>query len=119
MSLAMDDEALFTLLADATRRRMLRLLLAEGDLCVCELVAALNADQPKISRHLARMRVAGLVEDRRAAQWMLYRVPEVARAPLAALLTAADVLAAPRTLAADRARLAAMTSRPPRAALAA
>ncbi len=115
----MNDDALFTLLADATRRRMLRLLLAEGALCVCELVAALDADQPKTSRHLARMRAAGLVEDRRAAQWMFYRVPDHARAPLAALLSAADVLAGSETHAADRARLAAMTTRPARATLAA
>jgi ArsR family transcriptional regulator len=115
----MNDDALFTLLADATRRRILRLLLAEGELCVCELVAALDTDQPKASRHLARMRAAGLVEDRRAAQWMLYRVAKVARAPLAALLSAADALAGPEAHAADRARLAAMTTRPPRATRAA
>ena len=115
----MNADALFTLFADATRRRMLRLLLAEGELCVCELVAALDADQPKVSRHLARMRAEGLVEDRRAAQWMVYRVPDDARAPLAALLGAADALATPETFAADQARLMGMTSRPPRTALAA
>ena len=119
MCLRMDADALFTLLADATRRRMLRLLLSEGALCVCELVAALDADQPTVSRHLARMRAGGLVEDRRAAQWMVYRVPDRARASLAALLGAADALAAPEPLASDKARLAAMSSRPARAALAA
>jgi ArsR family transcriptional regulator len=115
----MDHDALFALLNDATRRRMLRLLLAEGALCVCELCAALEADQPKVSRHLARMREAGLVEDRRAAQWIVYRVPEHLPGALAALLTAADLMAAPEAPDADRARLASMTARPPPAARAA
>lgn len=115
----MNHDALFTLLADGTRRRMLRLLLTEGELCVCELVAALDTDQPKASRHLARMRAMGLVEDRRVAQWMLYRVPDAARAALAALLSAANALAGDEAHAADQARLAAMTTRPPRATLAA
>lgn len=112
----MDADALFALLNDPTRRRMLRLLLSEGALCVCELCAAVEAEQPKVSRHLARMREAGLVEDRRSAQWILYRLPESVRGALAALLAAADAMAAPEAVEADRARLAAMTVRPPRAA---
>ncbi len=115
----MDPVALFALLNDATRRRMLRLLLADGALCVCELCAALEADQPKVSRHLARMRDAGLVEDRRAGQWVFYRLPQALRASLSALIAAADALGEPESLAADRARLAAMPQRPPEAAHAA
>jgi ArsR family transcriptional regulator len=115
----MDPDMLFALLNDATRRRMLRLLLAESALCVCELCAALDADQPKVSRHLARMREAGLVEDRRAAQWIVYRVPKAMRGALAALLATAEAIAGTEAVDVDRARLASMTARPPRAARAA
>ena len=61
----------FSTLADPTRLRCLALI-AEEELCVCELVAALDLPQPKISRHLAVMRDAGLLRDRRDAQWVLY-----------------------------------------------
>jgi ArsR family transcriptional regulator len=108
----MDQDGLFCLIADGTRRRILRLLLAEGPLCVCELSAALAAEQPKVSRHLARLRGAGLVEDRRAAQRVFYALP--AAGPVAALLDGAAALAGPEDAAPDRARLAAMPQRPAR-----
>jgi ArsR family transcriptional regulator len=44
----------------------------EGEMCVCELTQALNLSQPMISRHLALLRETGLVETRRAGQWMYY-----------------------------------------------
>lgn len=65
---------LFRLLADETRLRCLVLLYREGELCVCELVHALDEAQPKISRHLAVLRDQGIVSDRRAGQWVYYRV---------------------------------------------
>ncbi|MCG6886653.1 MAG: metalloregulator ArsR/SmtB family transcription factor [Proteobacteria bacterium] len=65
-------------LADETRLRSLVLMMAEGELCVCELTYALGVSQPKISRHLAQLREARLVQDRRAGQWIYYRVnPEL------------------------------------------
>ncbi len=67
-------EALFKALADANRLRCLALLAAEGELCVCELAYALGAPQPRVSRHLGHLRQAGLVEDRRAGQWVYYRL---------------------------------------------
>ncbi len=50
------------------------LLQREGELCVCELTYALNLSQPMISRHLAILRDSGLVLDRRAGQWIYYRI---------------------------------------------
>lgn len=64
----------FATLADPIRLRCLALIAKAGELCVCELVAALDIPQPKISRHLAVMRDAGLLFDRREAQWVLYNV---------------------------------------------
>lgn len=65
---------LFAILSDPTRLRALMLMQAEGELCVCELTFALDESQPKISRHLAVMREAGIVEPRREGTWMHYRL---------------------------------------------
>jgi len=64
----------FKQLCDETRLRCLMLMLSEGELCVCELTHALGLSQPKISRHLAQLRQNGLVQDRRAGQWIHYRL---------------------------------------------
>ena len=64
---------LLTVLADPTRLRLVRLLFGQ-ELCVCELVDALHMPQYKVSRHLRRMRAAGLVEARRQGRWMHYRI---------------------------------------------
>jgi ArsR family transcriptional regulator len=69
-----DGELLFRMLADTTRLRTLLLLLQEGELCVCELTHALDLSQPKISRHLAHLREAGMLLARRNGQWMYYRI---------------------------------------------
>ena len=50
------------------------LIQAEGEACVCELTFALDESQPKISRHLALMREAGIVKSRREGTWMHYRI---------------------------------------------
>lgn len=69
---------LFQLLSDETRLRCLLLMHQEGELCVCELTHALEVIQPKISRHLAALRDAGVVLDRRQGQWVYYRLhPEL------------------------------------------
>ena len=72
MELAADH--FFRLLGDLTRLRCLLLLRSEGELCVCELTEALQTSQPKISRHLASLREAALVSDRRQGQWIFYRI---------------------------------------------
>ena len=59
-------------LSDQTRLRSLMLLHREGELCVCELTYALGLSQPKISRHLAQMRDADIVQGRREGLWVYY-----------------------------------------------
>ena len=66
-------DQLFKILGDLTRLRVLVLLSREGELCVCELTCALGEIQPKISRHLALLREAGIVLDRRQGKWVYYR----------------------------------------------
>jgi len=50
------------------------LIARESELCVCDLTAALDESQPKISRHLAQLRSCGLLADRRQGQWVYYRL---------------------------------------------
>ena len=66
-------ELLFRALADRTRLRLLNLMGA-GEVCVCFFVEVLGTNQPKISRHLAYLRRAGVVAARREGKWMHYRV---------------------------------------------
>ncbi len=68
----MKQTELFQILSDSTRLRALALMADQGEVCVCELVAALELSQPKISRHLGAMRDSGLVLSRRDAQWVFY-----------------------------------------------
>ena len=64
---------LFAALADPTRLRLLNLM--DGrEVCVCYFVEILKQGQPKISRHLAYLRRAGIVEARREGKWMHYRI---------------------------------------------
>lgn len=70
-----DMELLFRALADRTRLRLLNLM-GTDEICVCFLVEGLKTNQPKISRHLAYLRRAGVVETRREGKWMHYRVVE-------------------------------------------
>ena len=72
--MSIDTDTLFRMLADSTRQRILMLLQAHGELCVCELTHALDLSQPKISRHLAHLREAALLLAQRNGQWMYYRI---------------------------------------------
>jgi ArsR family transcriptional regulator len=65
---------LFPAIAHETRLRCLLLLLEHDELCVCELTQAIGAAQPTISRHLAHLREAELVSDRREGLWIHYRI---------------------------------------------
>ena len=65
----------FAALADRTRLRLLNLMGAD-ELCVCYFVEVLKTNQPKVSRHLAYLRRAGLVSDRKDGKWVHYRVAE-------------------------------------------
>ena len=70
----LDNQAFFDTLSDETRRRILILILAHEELCVCELFQALDMPQPKVSRHLAVLRDAGVLAQRRDATWVFYRL---------------------------------------------
>ncbi|HIC7643095.1 metalloregulator ArsR/SmtB family transcription factor [Serratia liquefaciens] len=66
--------ALFKNLSEETRLTLVLLLRQAGELCVCELVSALEESQPKVSRHLAMLRESGLLIDRREGKWIYYRL---------------------------------------------
>lgn len=68
-----DLAQLFAALADPTRLRLLNLMNGR-EVCVCYFVEILRQGQPKISRHLAYLRRAGIVEARREGKWMHYRI---------------------------------------------
>lgn len=68
-------ERFFSALADRTRLRLLNLM-GDGEVCVCYFVETLGVSQPKISRHLAYLRGAGVVAARREGKWMHYRLVE-------------------------------------------
>jgi ArsR family transcriptional regulator len=65
----------FKALADETRLRILNLL-CRRELCVCQIVEVLGIGQSKASRHLASLRHAGLVNDRREGLWMYYSLTQ-------------------------------------------
>ena len=103
------------LIGDPTRRWMLALLAVEGEVCVCEFVAALEELQPSVSRHLAMLRDGGWLTSRREGTWMHYRLarlPKWARTLLDALVSGG---VSPETLRDARGRLAAFPGRPRRA----
>lgn len=68
-----DMELFFAALADRTRLRLLNML-GTDEVCVCFFAEVIGTNQPKISRHLAYLKRAGLVEARRDGKWMHYRV---------------------------------------------
>lgn len=111
----MNTQLVFDALADATRRRILALLADQGELCVCELTAALDEVQPKISRHLGVLKDAGVVLSRREGTWMYYRTA-APRPAWAELLLGTLTLGAVAEFSADLARLRAMAGRPERCA---
>ena len=69
-------QTFYTALADRTRRRILNLI-REQEICVCFLTEVLEISQPKISRHLAYLRNAGIVSARRDGKWIYYSIIEL------------------------------------------
>jgi ArsR family transcriptional regulator, arsenate/arsenite/antimonite-responsive transcriptional repressor len=103
-----DMELLFRALADRTRLRLLNLM-GSDEVCVCFFVEVLKMPQPKISRHLAYLRKAGIVDARRDGKWMHYRIIEP-RDPRASqmLKTVHDWLSNDSEMQRDRSRLVRM-----------
>ena len=98
-------ERFFQALGDNTRLRLLNLM-GEQEVCVCYFVEILGSPQPKISRHLAYLRSAGIVAARREGKWMHYRIvmpPHIGAAQI--LQQTLGWLKEERAMQADRARL--------------
>lgn len=74
----LNSDRFFSCLGNRTRLFSLLLLHRHGELCVCELMAALEDHQSRVSRHLSQLRSCGLVLDERRGQWVFYRLhPEL------------------------------------------
>lgn len=109
----MDPVQFYKCLADDTRLRCLLLISLEDELCVCELMEALQEIQPKISRHLAQLRKCGLLIDKRQGQWVFYQInPALSHWPKRVLAETTDNNA--DYLAVNRQRLSQMKARPER-----
>lgn len=112
-----DMEQFFHALGDKTRLRLLNLM-SEHEVCVCYLVGILKTPQPKVSRHLAYLRNAGIVSARREGKWMHYRIvmpPHIGAAQI--LRQTLGWLKEDGAMQADRARLASACCSPARYAL--
>jgi ArsR family transcriptional regulator len=87
--------ALLSALSEPTRLGAIQILADGQEHCVCQLMARLDASQSRMSRHMQTLKQAGLVVDRRDAQWVRYRLnpdlPGPARAILEAVLDAAAI----------------------------
>ena len=95
----------FAALSDPTRLRLLNLMNGR-EVCVCYFVEILGQGQPKISRHLAYLRKAGIVAARREGKWMHYRIVSPAHDGASKLLSETlDVLRGQKQMQADAARL--------------
>lgn len=81
---------LFKALSDLTRLQCILLIQHEQELCVCELMAALELSQPKVSRHLALLREVGLLEAERRGQWIYYRLSPTLETWVLSILTQAS-----------------------------
>ena len=104
----------YKLLADDIRLKSLLLIDEEQELCVCELMSALDeSSQPKVSRHLAQLRKAGILVDRKHQQWVFYSLnpdlPDWMRQTIQL-----GIANKPDFLVQEKSRLAAMGDRPSR-----
>jgi ArsR family transcriptional regulator, arsenate/arsenite/antimonite-responsive transcriptional repressor len=102
---AFSIERFFQALGDNTRLRLLSLM-GDQEVCVCYFVEILGGPQPKISRHLAYLRSAGIVSARREGKWMHYRIvtpPHIGAAQI--LKQTLDWLKEEKVMQKDRAQL--------------
>lgn len=97
---------LFKSLSEETRLRILVLLQEHGELCICDLMAALDLPQSTVSRHVAYLKNAGWLQDRRGGVWMYYSLTAgLGRQPADLLLLVRTVCATLPDVAQDRLRL--------------
>jgi ArsR family transcriptional regulator, arsenate/arsenite/antimonite-responsive transcriptional repressor len=111
-----DLSRFFQALGNPTRLRLLNLM-EEQEVCVCYFVEILGAPQPKISRHLAYLRNAGIVSARREGKWMHYRIvmPHIGASRI--LWQTLDSLKEDKAMQADRGRLSKACCSPAKFAL--
>jgi ArsR family transcriptional regulator len=108
----LDLAGIFAALADKTRLRLLNLM-ADREVCVCYFVEILGQSQPKISRHLAYLRKAGIVSARRDGKWMHYSICTPSDTASASILAAAAAtFQTDPQMQADREKLACARSLP-------
>lgn len=108
----MTPSDLFGAFANPTRLRILNLLQEEKEICVCDLCEVLGVPQPTVSRHLATLREAGLVDVRTDGKWKFYALAQPSTALHRTLLRCvASCLGEFEELADDRARLAGLELR--------
>ncbi len=111
---SIDLPRLFAALADRTRLRLLNLMNGR-EVCVCYFVEILKQSQPKVSRHLAYLRRAGIVRARREGKWMHYSIERPNDAAGTAILNATLAsFGADREMQADRGQLERACCRPER-----
>ena len=97
---------IFKSLADETRLRILVILQGQSELCVCDLIQALDMPQSKVSRHLAYLKRSGWLQDRSGGVWMYYSLKKDMNAfLLAQLVLLINQLANTPVSNADRQRL--------------
>jgi len=94
----------FKALSEETRLRIIKLL-EHGELCVCDIVASLDMIQPKVSFHLAVLKEAGLIKDRKQGKWTHYSIDDSDMFRRFLLLSAMERISA-EAVAKDRQRLA-------------
>jgi ArsR family transcriptional regulator len=98
-----DILTVFKALSEETRLRIVKLL-EHGELCVCDIVAALDMIQPKVSFHLAVLKEAGLIKDRKQGKWVHYKIDDSDMFRRFLLLSALERISA-EAVAEDRKRL--------------
>lgn len=95
----------FKALSDETRLRILHLLLEAGEICVCDMETVLGCPQARVSRHLAILKNAGLIDDRREALWVLYSLAKPLGVAQHAALKAVKEVVSLEAFAQDKKRL--------------
>ncbi len=108
-----EQAKLFSVLSNHIRLRCLYLLAVNGEVCVCEVVDALCITQPSASKSLISLKTAGLVSDRRDANWIYYSLRNDLPAWVITILrTTVAELGASRACVADEKRFKRLVIRP-------
>ena len=103
----------FKVLADETRLRCLALIFENNEICVCEIMHALDLPQSKISRHLSIIKLNNVISQRREGQWVLYSMePTLSDFKTSIIKMTIDELSKTTVFKQDKKRLSKMPNRP-------